>query len=138
MAPSGLSSISSVTEAPLKVLVIDDERDVRDIARLSLARLGSMEVCEAENGQEGVDRAAVERPDAILLDVFMPVMDGPTTLQALRSNPATADIPVIFLTARGGRSGADDLEAMGAAGIVPKPFNPVTLPAQVRAILEGR
>jgi len=121
----------------VKVLIIDDERDVRDIARLSLVRLGSMEVCEAESGQEGLDRAQVDRPDAILLDVFMPQMDGLATLQALRRNPATAGIPVIFLTAQGGRHDADELLGLGAAAVLSKPFNPMTLPSQVRAIVEG-
>ena len=122
----------------MKVLIIDDERDVRDIARLSLVRLGSMEVSEAENGQEGLGKALAERPDAILLDVVMPLMDGPSTLAALRRNPATAGIPVIFLTGRGSRQDAVELAELGAAGIVPKPFNPMTLPAQVREILARR
>jgi CheY-like chemotaxis protein len=121
----------------VKVLIIDDERDVRDIARLSLVRLGSMEVCEAESGQEGLDRAQADRPDAILLDLFMPQMDGLATLQALRRNPATAGIPVIFLTAQGGRHDADELLGLGAVAVLPKPFNPITLPSQVRAIVEG-
>ena len=119
----------------MKVLVIDDERDVRDIARLSLVRLGSMEVSEAENGQEGLSKAAEEMPDAILLDVVMPVMDGPSTLAALRRNPATAAIPVIFLTAKVVRNDESELADLGAAGIVAKPFNPLTLPSQVREIL---
>jgi CheY-like chemotaxis protein len=119
----------------VKVLIIDDERDVRDIARLSLVRLGGMEISEAENGQEGLSKAVDEMPDAILLDVVMPVMDGPSTLAALRRHPATAAIPVIFLTAKVNRHDEGDLAGLGAAGIVAKPFNPLTLPSLVREIL---
>jgi CheY-like chemotaxis protein len=119
----------------VKVLIIDDERDVRDIARLSLVRLGGMEISEAENGQEGLSKAVDEMPDAILLDVVMPVMDGPSTLASLRRHPATAAIPVIFLTAKVNRHDEGDLAGLGAAGIVAKPFNPLTLPSQVREIL---
>jgi CheY-like chemotaxis protein len=84
----------------MKVLIIDDEDDIRRVARLSLVKLGGLEVIEASNGPDGLRRAAEDRPDAILLDVMMPAMDGLHTLQALRADPATAAIPVVFLTAK--------------------------------------
>jgi CheY-like chemotaxis protein len=121
----------------MKLLIIDDEPDIRRIAHLSLARLGGMEVIEAGSGAEGVRKAEQELPDGILLDVMMPEMDGPATLAALRANPATAGIPVLFLTAASVRSERDRLRDLGAAAVLAKPFNPVALPDLVRQALEG-
>ncbi len=120
----------------MKILMIDDEADIRLIARVSLSRVGGMEVIEADNGAEGVQRAAQEKPDAILLDVMMPLMDGAATLSALRANAATAAIPVIFLTAKVLRSEIERLQALGVAGVLTKPFDPLTLPDQLRRILQ--
>lgn len=112
----------------MKVLVVDDEDDIRRIAALSLLRLGGMEVVEASGGEEAIGQVLREKPDVILLDVMMPSVDGPATLTLLRNNPATADIPVIFLTAKTMRSEVDRLTAMGAAGVLAKPFEPSSLP----------
>ncbi|MFN7948210.1 MAG: response regulator [Blastocatellia bacterium] len=120
----------------MKILIIDDEADIRLIAKVSLSRIGGMEVIDADNGAEGVRRAAEEMPDAILLDVMMPLMDGPATFSALRGNAATAAIPVIFLTAKAMRSEIERLQALGAAGVLTKPFDPLTLPEQLRRILQ--
>ena len=121
----------------MKILLIDDEDDIRKIARLSLARVGKMEVVDAGSGLEGVRRAEEERPDAILLDVMMPGLDGPSTLAALRSNPKTAAIPVVFLTAKAMPAEVERLKGLGARGVLIKPFDPMTLPGQLRAALEG-
>jgi DNA-binding response OmpR family regulator len=118
----------------MKILVIDDDADIRSIARLSLSRLGGMEVIEAASGDEGVRRAREETPDVILLDLMMPTMDGLDTLAALRAQPATALTPVIFLTARAGEE-AERLRALGAAGVLIKPFDPRTLSQDVRALV---
>ncbi|HWQ32407.1 MAG TPA: response regulator [Blastocatellia bacterium] len=122
----------------MKILIIDDEADIRLISKMSLSRIGGMEVIEADNGPDGVRRAEAERPDAILLDVMMPLMDGPATLAALRGNAATAGIPVIFLTAKVMDSEIRRLTAMGVAGVLTKPFDPLALPGQVQEILQGR
>lgn len=119
----------------MKVLVIDDEEDVRYVARLSLTRVGRMSVVEASTGEEGVERARTERPDCILLDVMMPGMGGAATLQALRSGEDTAAIPVVFLTARVTAADIEHLSALGARGVMLKPFNPLTLPADLTAML---
>jgi CheY-like chemotaxis protein len=121
----------------LKILIIDDDHDIQEIASVSLRTLGQMEVIVAQSGPEGLGKAAQEQPDAILLDVMMPGMDGPATLAALRRDPATASIPVIFLTARPREAGVESDEP-GVAGVLAKPFDAVALPARVRAILEGR
>jgi two-component system OmpR family response regulator len=119
----------------VKILLIDDDDDVRRVAHLSLSRLGRMEVVDEGSGASGLLRAAVERPDAILLDVMMPGMDGPATLAALRADPATASIPVLFLTAKAMASEVERLLRLGALGVLTKPFDPLTLAAQVRRAL---
>jgi two-component system, OmpR family, response regulator len=119
----------------MKVLIIDDEADIRRVARLSLARIGGMDVSDAASGMEGTEKAAAEQPDAILLDVMMPGLDGPATLHALRADPRTAGIPVVFLTAKAMPDEVARLLAMGVRGVLNKPFDPMTLPAQLRAAL---
>jgi two-component system, OmpR family, response regulator len=119
----------------MKVLVVDDEPDIRRIARLGLSRVGGMEVVEAANGAEGLIRAKEDRPDAVLLDVMMPAVDGPTTLARLREDPATAGIPVVFLTAKAIAAEVDRLKSLGAAGVLTKPFDPMTLARDLRAAL---
>lgn len=119
----------------MKVLIIDDEEDIRSIAAMSLGILGGIDVVEADGGEDGISKAASENPDAILLDMMMPGLDGPSTLAKLRENAATKNIPVIFLTARAMSSEMDKLKAMGATGVLSKPFDPTTLATQVKAIL---
>jgi CheY-like chemotaxis protein len=119
-----------------RILVIDDEDDIREVAQVSLELVGSFEVITASNGRDGVDRARSERPDAILLDVMMPDMDGPTTLAELRADPATHDIPVVFLTAKTQMAERTRLAELGAAGVLTKPFDPLKLPAEVAAALQ--
>jgi two-component system, OmpR family, alkaline phosphatase synthesis response regulator PhoP len=120
----------------MKVLIIDDETDIRRIARLGLSKVGKMEVVDASNGPEGAKKAESDKPDVILLDVMMPGMDGPATLSLLQSNPKTAPIPVIFLTAKAMPSELERLRNLGVKGLLTKPFDPMTLAAQLRAILE--
>jgi two-component system alkaline phosphatase synthesis response regulator PhoP len=123
--------------APTKVLVVDDEADIRHIARIALTRLGGMQVVEAASADEGVQAAAREQPDVILLDCMMPGRDGVDALRALRENPDTADIPVVFLTAKAGLANHELLQRLGACGLVMKPFDPTTLAERVRALLSG-
>jgi CheY-like chemotaxis protein len=119
----------------VKVLVIDDEPDIRRIARLGLTKVGKMEVVEATNGIEGLARAKSDRPDAILLDVMMPGLDGPSTLARLREDPETAAVPVVFLTAKAMDAEIERLRGLGAAGVLTKPFDPMTLARELRAAL---
>jgi len=121
----------------IKVLIIDDEEDTRSIASMSLSIIGGIDVLEAESGQEGIAKAEAEQPDAILLDMMMPVMDGENTLSALQANAGTQKIPVIFLTAKAMSSEIERLKRMGAAGVLTKPFDPTVLAEQVKAILEA-
>ena len=120
----------------MKILIIDDDEDIRMIVRLSLSRVGGMEVVEASGGAEGVRRAQDERPDVILLDMMMPTMDGSQTLAALRAQPATAATPVIFLSAKAVIAEVEHMRALGAAGVLIKPFDPRTLAEDVRALIK--
>ena len=121
----------------MKILVVDDEADIRRVARLSLTRLGGMEVVEAASGPEALQQARSSAPDAILLDVMMPGMDGPAVLLALRAEPATAGIPVVFLTAKAMTSEVERLQGLGAVGVLTKPFDPVTLAQDLRTALRA-
>ena len=122
----------------MTVLLVDDDDDVRTIARLSLTRVGGLRVVEARTGAEAIDAARRDPPDVILLDVMMPEMDGPETLRALRADTRTASIPVAFLTANAIQSEMDQLAQLGVAAVLSKPFDPLTLAARVRAIRSGQ
>jgi CheY-like chemotaxis protein len=122
---------------PRKILIVDDEDDIREVAQMSLEMVGGWEVLAARSGRQAIEIAAREQPDAILLDVMMPAMDGPTTLRHLRQDEATREIPVIFLTAKvqgRERRGFGDLDVHG---VIAKPFDPIALPGQVSAALEA-
>ncbi len=127
--------ISTKLRDEMKVLIIDDEEDIRSIASMSLGILGGIDVVEAYGGEDGITKAATENPDAILLDMMMPGLDGPSTLAKLKENAATKNIPVIFLTARALTSDMEKLKHLGATGVLAKPFDPTTLACQIKAIL---
>ena len=120
-----------------KVLLVDDEADIRKIASLTLKHVGGWEVVQACSGAEALEAAVRELPDVILLDVMMPGMDGPSTLEALRANPITAAIPVIFVTAKIQTNERQQISLLGAAGIIAKPFDAMRLSEEVRRIIEG-
>jgi CheY-like chemotaxis protein len=122
----------------MKVLVIDDDDDIRRIARLSLASVGGMDVCEANAGALAVSTAGEHRPDVVLLDMMMPGMDGLATFRALRENSATSRIPVVFLTAKAMSSEVQRLKDLGACGVLVKPFDPMALPGLLREMLDER
>lgn len=122
----------------MKVLIIDDEDDIRQIARFALNKVAEWDVVDSDSAEDGIRLAASERPDAILLDVLMPGMDGPTALAELRKNPATSAIPVVFLTARGLPEEINQLKKQGAAGVITKPFDPMTLAEDMTSIIRGR
>jgi CheY-like chemotaxis protein len=118
-----------------RVLLIDDEPDLRRLAEVSLGAVGGWKVTSCGSGAEGVQAALREVPDLVLLDVQMPGLDGPQTLAALRREPALAEVAVVFLTATRGEEDLARLRALGARGVVHKPFDPFTLPGQVLAAL---
>jgi CheY-like chemotaxis protein len=121
--------------SPKHILLVDDEDDIREIATISLEAVGGWRVSSASSGADGIAKAIAGRPDAILLDVMMPDMDGPTTFKCLQDDPQTRDIPVILLTAKAHTADRQRLEQIGVAGLLTKPFDPMMLSAQVAAIL---
>jgi DNA-binding response OmpR family regulator len=118
-----------------RVLYIDDEDDIREVAVMALELDPDFEVRDCGSGAEAVEVAARWRPHLILLDVMMPGMDGPAVLTALRAQAETAAIPVAFITARTQREDVDRLLSLGACGVVAKPFDPMTLAERARALL---
>ncbi|HLO48394.1 MAG TPA: response regulator [Kamptonema sp.] len=118
-----------------RILVIDDAEDIREVAQVSLELVGGWEVLTASSGQEGVAKAVVEQPDAILLDVMMPDQDGETTFLQLQANSYTQHIPVILLTAKVLTADSGQFAGLGIITIIPKPFEPLNLPTQVAEAL---
>ncbi len=120
-----------------KIMIVDDDEDICTVAELAARRVGGWDVVVAASGQEALAKARSERPDVILLDAMMPVLDGPATLVKLREEPSTATIPVIFLTAKVQRLEVERYMALGAIGVIRKPFDAMTLPDEVRRIVQG-
>jgi CheY-like chemotaxis protein len=118
-----------------KILIVDDEEDIREVAALSLETVAGWEVLTASSGAQCLARAIEHRPDAILLDVMMPGMDGPTTFRELRKNPATARIPVLLLTAKVQGSDQRRFADLGVEAVLFKPFDPLTLSTRIAAAL---
>jgi CheY-like chemotaxis protein len=108
---------------------------LRDIVTIALGREPSFDVITCGSGQEALDIAADCPPDLILLDVVMPDMDGPATLTLLRAIPALRDVPIVFITARSQPAEVARLTALGAAGVIAKPFSPLHLAAAIRPYL---
>ncbi len=117
------------------VVVVDDEDDIREVAVLALEAVQGWQVHAVGSGAEAVDVVARVRPDAVLLDVMMPGQDGPVTLAALHRSTQTADVPVVFLTAKTQAREVEELLAMGAAGVLAKPFDPMALGDDLAALL---
>ncbi len=118
-----------------RILIIDDEDDIREVAALSLESVAGWEVMTASSGAEGMRVAAAELPDAILMDVMMPAMDGPTTFREMQKMPSIAHIPVILLTAK--VQGVDQrrFAGLGVSAVLFKPFDPLTLADQMSEAL---
>jgi CheY-like chemotaxis protein len=117
------------------VLIVDDDPTIREIVALTLSHVAGFEVREADSGRAGLEAVKERRPDAILLDVMMPGLDGPSTLESLRADAATKDIPVIFLTAKLLPAERERLERLGASGLIGKPFDALDLVRELQLIL---
>ncbi|HEV8432811.1 MAG TPA: response regulator [Thermoanaerobaculia bacterium] len=121
---------------PKKILIVDDEDHIREIASVSLELTRGWEVSMAGSGADALRIAPQLRPDAILLDVMMPGMDGPTTFRRLQDDPSTRDIPVIFLTAKVQAADRRRFTELGVRSMIAKPFDPLRLAIDVAAALE--
>jgi len=121
-----------------RILIIDDEDDIREVAALSLEATAGWKTVTASSGAEGIKLAMAERPDAILMDVMMPGVDGPTTFRTMQENPAIANIPVLLLTAKVQGVDKRRFADLGVAGILFKPFDPLTLAEQIAEALHWK
>lgn len=119
----------------LRILYVDDEDDIREIAVMALEMDSGISVKSCVSGSEALATVLQWLPDLILLDVMMPGMDGPETLARLRQNPVTAEIPVVFITARSQSEDIERFMGLGATGVISKPFDPMTLAEQARRLL---
>lgn len=118
-----------------RILIIDDEERIREVVQICLIKLAHWEAIAVGSGLEGLHQAETKQPDAILLDMSMPDMDGITTLEQLQNNPATQAIPVILLTAKVQPLEQSQYAQLGIAGLIAKPFDPVQIGQQIAHIL---
>lgn len=118
----------------IRVLYVDDEADIREVAQMALELDPELEVLACASGAEALDRLPGFDPHLVLLDVMMPGMDGPATMQHIRAQP-NGSLPIVFITARAGDGDTAQLLSLGAAGVIAKPFDPMALADQVRRYL---
>lgn len=121
-----------------RILLVEDDPDIRTVAQLSLETLGGFELRMAGSGQEALLQAEAFEPDLLILDVMMPGLDGPGTLAGLRQKPHLAQTPAIFMTAKVQPQEVAHLQDLGALAVIAKPFDPMTLPDQVRSLWSTR
>lgn len=119
------------------VLYVDDEPDIREIVQLALGLTDELAVHTCESGEQALAAIPRVKPDLVMLDVMMPGMDGPTTMRKMRADPALAEIPVIFMTAKAMPQEILRFHELGALGVIPKPFDPLRLTRQVFAMWEA-
>lgn len=118
-----------------RILIIDDEDDIREVAALSLEATAGWKVFTAESGARGIEIAIAEQPDAILMDVMMPGVDGPSTFREMQQIPSIAHIPVLLLTAKVQGVDKRRFADLGVASVLFKPFDPLTLADQIADVL---
>ncbi|PZV13287.1 MAG: two-component system response regulator [Pseudanabaena sp.] len=118
-----------------RILIVDDEESIQTVVQFGIQMVADWDVLIASSGSQGIRTACDESPDAILLDVMMPDMDGISTFKALQADPQTAQIPVIFLTAKAQTSERRQLNDLGVSGVITKPFNSLDLPDQIVKML---
>lgn len=118
----------------LKILYVEDEPDIRNIAKIAMESLGGFTICECESGAKALENVSAFQPDLIILDVMMPGMNGVETLHRLRDMPEAKDIPALFMTAKVQSSEVNDYLEAGALDVIAKPFNPMELPTQIQSL----
>ena len=119
-----------------RILIAEDERDIRELVAISLHSLGGFDVTQAANGVEAVERARAEHPDLILMDVRMPKMTGYEACRQLKESAETQDIPIVFLSAKGQELEIQQGLTVGAVQYILKPFAPDELVREVRSLLK--
>ena len=118
-----------------KVLVVDDDDDIREITGVALQIVGGWQVVDADRGATALRMAVAEQPDLVLLDVMMPDLDGPTTFRRLQADHRTRHIPVILLTAKAQVGEGAAWDGLGVHGVISKPFDPIALVEQIERLL---
>ena len=126
-----------MSEGAHKILLVDDDDMVRDLVAATL-KGGDYQLLQAADGGKGLELAREHRPDIVFLDVNMPVMDGVSVCHAIKSDPTTANVTVIMLTALGQEVDKDRARRAGADGYFTKPFSPLTLLRRVDEVLRAR
>lgn len=119
-----------------RVLLVDDDPNIRKLARMSLERVGKWEVEVAQSGAEAIEIVGKYQPDLVVLDVMMPGLDGKTTLERLRANGLT--VPVILMTAKVQNEEIEEYLTLGAIGVIMKPFDPMRLPSEINELLNKK
>jgi CheY-like chemotaxis protein len=117
-----------------RICYVEDDEDIQRIVRMSLERVGKMTVAVVSDPTQALQAFAEFRPDLVMLDWMMPVLDGPALFRQMKLRPETSALPVVFITARASQRDLDELKELGAAGTISKPFSPRDLPEQLRAI----
>jgi two-component system, OmpR family, response regulator len=117
-----------------RICYVEDDEDIQRIVRMSLERVGKMTVAVVSDPTQAIAAMTEFRPDLVMLDWMMPVMDGPTLFRQMKLRPETSALPVVFITAKAAQRDLDELKALGAVGTISKPFSPKDLPDQLRAI----
>ena len=117
-----------------KICYVEDDEDIQRIVRLSLEKIGKMTVEVVGDPMVAIERIIAFKPDMVMLDWMMPIMDGPTLFRQMKARPETKDLPVVFITAKAAQRDLDELMALGAVGAISKPFSPKDLPDQLRAL----
>lgn len=118
-----------------RILIVDDEYRIREVTKIALEMMAGWEILTASSGKEGLLQAEVHQPDAIVLDVMMPDMDGTATLAALQANSSTRDIPVVLLSAKVQINDRPQFAQLGVKAIIAKPFDPLKLATQIAEAL---
>jgi CheY-like chemotaxis protein len=118
----------------IRICYVEDDVDIQRIVRMSLERIGKMTVEVVSDPTAAIDAMLAFRPDLVMLDWMMPVLDGPALFRQMKQRPETSALPVVFITAKAAQRDLDELLALGAAGTISKPFSPKDLPEQLRAI----
>ena len=122
-------------ERPLnRICYVEDDEDIQRIVRMSLERIGKMTVEVVGDPTAAIETMTSFRPDLVMLDWMMPVLDGPSLFKQMKLRPETSSLPVVFITAKASHKELEELSAMGAAGTISKPFSPRDLPDQLREI----
>jgi CheY-like chemotaxis protein len=117
-----------------RICYVEDDEDIQRIVRMSLERVGKMTVAVVGDPTQAIETMAEFKPDLVMLDWMMPVLDGPSLFRQMKLRPETSALPVVFITAKASQRDMDELKALGCAGTISKPFSPKDLPDQLRAI----